>query len=951
FIAAFYTATDSSAVDLKSRGCARMFSTNASIPAGAGGGVMDHLFPAIVQCFVVILTGYAACRTGLLPESQAKGLGRFVSTFALPSLIFRFMVTIDLSGVSWAFLGSILATKVLVFASVALFSFLLASEHRLAIAGILGIFCTQTNDFALGYPILNILFPSITRYLYLFAPISFLIINPIGFIMIEIDRALSAASAGAAADDQLSGSEPGQLAANSDCAAVKESSQPETNNRQRCLDVLGDIAKGVLLNPLVFMSALGVIFNFICSRRLPEIVDSVLSIFGNAFSATALFYLGVNMVGKTAQLRSGSLLFGLMLILIIKLLIAPFVMRELVQSFRPGVYANDTLAYSTFAFLYGALPPAPTVFVYTAQFSIASPAPELVASGLVSSTFLCAPLMYISSRLILLPIMSPTDYEQFISHTSINVSLVSLACQLVTLAYLLLSRRAFRVPHLFLLSLLACHCVTCLAMVVSQALPQDPSRHQLNLLQFVAFFFGVVGTRIWTAVLAVSMLLLRMRGLCYVLKYKAYFFFTGFGLTTFLAGIMLISTTNAGPVKDVDPAFQFGKRQYIFTTAVLVPCLVCTVASLVLHHRLSYQPRPGYESLPASDEEADGLPAASTDNSFGDDSYAGEASGIGSPEFSVQENGESGPMERHLQQQHAAYVSRRMCSQSVGCQSIEERARCTRQLLNYRHRSPRLRREEIVTPDEEFLTARYQLMLLLFTLSMLIGLFLLIWRIVNEEVSGVYIELEFLDSVFNYGQGVFILGLLGWDYTVLPLLTRRIDRLCRRLRMLMFNEDRIHLPPESHLDQHVISTRDNFLMHHMDHCLHSMRFSRRRLSVGKFGANHQAGEFSGKALVDWLMSVGLCQDRIDAVAYGERLLLARVLRHEQQAYHFRDSPDYRYVFSEETENAAAAACPEAAAAATAGDAVNRRCGRCVSLSSRDARDIEDLVNAETDHLH
>uniref|UniRef100_A0A1I8GXA1 DEP domain-containing protein n=1 Tax=Macrostomum lignano TaxID=282301 RepID=A0A1I8GXA1_9PLAT len=832
-----------------------MFSTNASIPAGAGGGVMDHLFPAIVQCFVVILTGYAACRTGLLPESQAKGLGRFVSTFALPSLIFRFMVTIDLS--------------------------------------------------------VNILFPSITRYLYLFAPISFLIINPIGFIMIEIDRALSAASAGAAADDQLSGSEPGQLAANSDCAAVKESSQPETNNRQRCLDVLGDIAKGVLLNPLVFMSALGVIFNFICSRRLPEIVDSVLSIFGNAFSATALFYLGVNMVGKTAQLRSGSLLFGLMLILIIKLLIAPFVMRELVQSFRPGVYANDTLAYSTFAFLYGALPPAPTVFVYTAQFSIASPAPELVASGLVSSTFLCAPLMYISSRLILLPIMSPTDYEQFISHTSINVSL-------------------------------------------------------LNLLQFVAFFFGVVGTRIWTAVLAVSMLLLRMRGLCYVLKYKAYFFFTGFGLTTFLAGIMLISTTNAGPVKDVDPAFQFGKRQYIFTTAVLVPCLVCTVASLVLHHRLSYQPRPGYESLPASDEEADGLPAASTDNSFGDDSYAGEASGIGSPEFSVQfsdapdaaidsdeysENGESGPMERHLQQQHAAYVSRRMCSQSVGCQSIEERARCTRQLLNYRHRSPRLRREEIVTPDEEFLTARYQLMLLLFTLSMLIGLFLLIWRIVNEEVSGVYIELEFLDSVFNYGQGVFILGLLGWDYTVLPLLTRRIDRLCRRLRMLMFNEDRIHLPPESHLDQHVISTRDNFLMHHMDHCLHSMRFSRRRLSVGKFGANHQAGEFSGKALVDWLMSVGLCQDRIDAVAYGERLLLARVLRHEQQAYHFRDSPDYRYVFSEEAENAAAAACPEAAAAATAGDAVNRRCGRCVSLSSRDARDIEDLVNAETDHLH
>uniref|UniRef100_A0A1I8F4S9 Uncharacterized protein n=1 Tax=Macrostomum lignano TaxID=282301 RepID=A0A1I8F4S9_9PLAT len=112
-----------------------------------------------------------------------------------------------------------------------------------------------------------------------------------------------------------------------------------------------------------------------------------------------------------------------------------------------------------------------------------------------------------------------------------------------------------------------------------------------------------------------------------------------------------------------------------------------------------------------------------------------------------------------------------------------------------------------------------------------------------------------------------------------------------------------------------------------------------RSSVGKFGANHQAGEFQrqGSGGLADCQSV-LCQGphRLDAVAYGERLLLARVLRHEQQAYHFRDSPDYRYVFSEEARVPPPPACPEAAAAATAGDAVNRRCGRCVSLSSRDA---------------
>uniref|UniRef100_A0A1I8FM68 DEP domain-containing protein n=1 Tax=Macrostomum lignano TaxID=282301 RepID=A0A1I8FM68_9PLAT len=171
--------------------------------------------------------------------------------------------------------------------------------------------------------------------------------------------------------------------------------------------------------------------------------------------------------------------------------------------------------------------------------------------------------------------------------------------------------------------------------------------------------------------------------------------------------------------------------------------------------------------------------------------------------------------------------------------------------------------------------------------------------------------------------------------------------LTARLRMLlMFNEDRIHLPPESHLDQHVISTRDNFLMHHMDHCLHSMRFSRRRSSVGKFGANHQAGEFSGKALVDWLMSVGPLPGTAStplptasaavagqgAAPRAAGLSFPRLTRLSLRLLRGGESRRRRRLPG------------EAAAAATAGDAVNRRDAADVrvSLSSRDARDIEDL---------
>ena len=32
------------------------------------------------------------------------------------------------------------------------------------------------------------------------------------------------------------------------------------------------------------------------------------------------------------------------------------------------------------------------------------------------------------------------------------------------------------------------------------------------------------------------------------------------------------------------------------------------------------------------------------------------------------------------------------------------------------------------------------------------GLFLCTWRLFNNQVSGIYVEIEFLDGVFNYGQ-------------------------------------------------------------------------------------------------------------------------------------------------------------------------------------------------------
>ncbi len=41
---------------------------------------------------------------------------------------------------------------------------------------------------------------------------------------------------------------------------------------------------------------------------------------------------------------------------------------------------------------------------------------------------------------------------------------------------------------------------------------------------------------------------------------------------------------------------------------------------------------------------------------------------------------------------------------------------------------------------------------------------LCIWTLVMENMSGVYLELVFLDGFLNFGQAIFAFALFGLDY-------------------------------------------------------------------------------------------------------------------------------------------------------------------------------------------
>ena len=82
-----------------------LFPANVSLTtprsSGPNGTVLafQNLVPAIVECFTIILFGYVAGRARIVQPSQAKGLGHYVTYFALPAMVFKSLVELEFSQV------------------------------------------------------------------------------------------------------------------------------------------------------------------------------------------------------------------------------------------------------------------------------------------------------------------------------------------------------------------------------------------------------------------------------------------------------------------------------------------------------------------------------------------------------------------------------------------------------------------------------------------------------------------------------------------------------------------------------------------------------------------------------------------------------------------------------------------------------------------------------------
>ena len=260
----------------------------------------------------------------MFDSKEARGLGLFVGKISLPALILTNLVCLDLSVIKWGFLLAVLVSKTIVFSLVLAFDFLL--NRSISRAAIFAIYSTQTNDFGMGLPIMNAVYgpqDSMTGLIYLVAPISLLILNPIGFVLLEIDKR----SKGGEGEGDF----------------------------KTVLAVL----KGLLSNPVVLMTMLGVLGNLAFSSSLPLHLNKFFKSLGEAFSALAPFSLGISNTDSVWLTRGikGNVIKSIVAVLVIvKSIVSPMVIYILVGQLTQWIDNKPDPSLSNFALLLGSFP-------------------------------------------------------------------------------------------------------------------------------------------------------------------------------------------------------------------------------------------------------------------------------------------------------------------------------------------------------------------------------------------------------------------------------------------------------------------------------------------------------------------------------------------------------------------------------------------------------------------
>ena len=242
-----------------------------------------HAFVNVaLPVFGIILAGYLAGRAGLLGGESSKALNGFVYYVALPALIFISMARVPVAEVlDWSFIGAFFGAQVLTFAlavAVARVAFP-GSFAELSLHGIASVF---SNTGYMGLPLMLIAFGEAGALPGIISTVINGSVNiGIGIALIELDRSRS----------------------------------------QGLARILADVGAGVAKSPLVLAMIAGLLVSW-ADIVMPEPLARFCELLGAAAPPSALFAIGLFLVGQSVTRGIGEVSWLTFLKLIVNPLVA-----------------------------------------------------------------------------------------------------------------------------------------------------------------------------------------------------------------------------------------------------------------------------------------------------------------------------------------------------------------------------------------------------------------------------------------------------------------------------------------------------------------------------------------------------------------------------------------------------------------------------------------------------
>jgi len=514
----------------------------------------------------------------------------------------------------------------------------------------------------------------------------------------------------------------------------------------------------------------------------------------------------------------------------------------------------------------------------------------------VLGTFLSAPIMFVSSKMILVMKSNGSELENSFFKALFDTVILSAVCCIWVFVVMFTTKFYRKLLHQCTLCLVACQFLLALATSLSRAEGEHPS----GVVISAVFFIGLFGSSIWTALVSVTLAMVRCKGEIYVSKRRWIFFAVG-TCCPLVVGIPLALLTVGEPDKKywlleyMDNTSSFN---YCFGIVQILTTVAC-VGSLIVLQRCDKYCRCNSRNRQS---EAELLLPEGKKRERERKVYSSckrcktlcekqrdieDISKYESSTPSSSNNIQATPCSllREEQQDDSIASGVRASSSHYNVVSpLEDMNECQFDELKD---IENLTLREYFQGDSHQLT-RHVILILFLCLFSILSMFLCFERVTKNSAAhnnGVYIEMEFLAVTCILGQGFVSFAVFGFNKVFFSLIS--FERLgC--LQPWCFAK-KIDVTPYGQLDEGIKMICQRFKAHHLEQCKADLVCDLR------FFLKSYKNVFRGDQLVDWIIEFGLANTRMDAVYYGNCLLQGQIIQHCVNEHHFYDLP-YFYRF-------------------------------------------------------